>query len=116
MRASIVMGIPAALNLSTISLFLSVLRFMISSEFFLNASLLWSIKRPTMCISWSLYATDSSVPGINFTGAFCSLTASKAASIPFTESWSVSANALMPFLTAMLTSSAGEHVPSEKFE
>jgi len=70
----------------------------------LNAVFLWFIKSPTICISLFLYATDSSVPGINSSGAFCSFTALMASSMPDTVSWSVSANAASPFSAALATS------------
>ncbi len=64
-------------------------------------------------MSLSLYATDNSVPGINFNGAFCFFTALMASSIPDTVSWSVSAKAASPFSTAFVISTDGGHVPSE---
>ena len=73
----------------------------------------WLIKSPTICISLSLYAAESSVPGINWTGACCSFTALTASSIPATVSWSVSAKAARPFSIAFETSTDGGHVPSE---
>ena len=111
--ASIEIGIPAFCRFETISILRSSRLFIIILAALLNEVFLWFIKSPTICMSLSLYATDSSVPGINFNGAFCSFTALMASSMPDTVSWSVSANAASPFCTALPTSTEGGHVPSE---